>query len=286
MLRRRSSVTLSLSWTREESLSTSGDYTSLDAGSRGGGAAGRTTTMAPLFPVSPPTEEIAFFPLPPHVDIAGHHGEAHVERGAGGGRSAPPPAMPKLGGGGSSKLHRKVNAAAASMSSFPAPPDVPPKTPQTGKKLISIGERVMGDDVDIEDLSFGSVETVTSSQFSEGMADDIWAGVESAPEDAVMGVAQAYRACDDPRKVDVCVGAYRDERGKPWVLPSVRRAERILLDRDEDKEYLPIDGDRDFVEAAMKFAYGRDMPMEHLAAIQTLSGTGAWYVANTNIICR
>jgi aspartate aminotransferase, mitochondrial len=97
-----------------------------------------------------------------------------------------------------------------------------------------------------------------------------------AKPDAILGIAQAYQQCTDPRKVNVCVGAYRDENGKPWVLPTVRRAEQIIFeDGTQNKEYLPIDGDRQFVECAMRFAYGPDMPMDHLAGVQTLSGTGA-----------
>lgn len=72
------------------------------------------------------------------------------------------------------------------------------------------------------------------------------------------------------------MGAYRDEHGRPWVLPSVREAERsLLLNDDDDKEYLPIEGDRDFIDCAMRFAYGHEMNLDHLAAVQSLSGTGA-----------
>ena len=93
-----------------------------------------------------------------------------------------------------------------------------------------------------------------------------------ASPDAILGIAEAFRVCPDPRKVNVCVGAYRDAHGKPWVLPSVKQAERILWDNaDEVKEYLPIVGDTEFIQAAMKFAYGPDMPLEHLAAVQTVS---------------
>lgn len=103
-----------------------------------------------------------------------------------------------------------------------------------------------------------------------------------AKPDAILGIAQAYQQCTDPRKVNVCVGAYRDENGKPWVLPSVRQAERRLWeDQTQTKEYLPIDGDRDFVKVAMRFAYGRDFPLDHLAGVQTLSGTGACRVGGT-----
>mmetsp|Transcript_28487 Transcript_28487/g.42638 ORF Transcript_28487/g.42638 Transcript_28487/m.42638 type:complete len:115 (+) Transcript_28487:149-493(+) len=70
-----------------------------------------------------------------------------------------------------------------------------------------------------------------------------------------------------------CVGAYRDENGKPWVLPSVKEAERRMLDDPAaNKEYASIAGDAAFVNLALKFAYGADADM---AGVQSLSGTGA-----------
>ena len=67
-----------------------------------------------------------------------------------------------------------------------------------------------------------------------------WGHVEAGPPDAILGIAQNFRECTDSRKVNVCVGAYRDENGKSWVLPSVRRAEELMLKDDEVKDYLPI----------------------------------------------
>lgn len=103
----------------------------------------------------------------------------------------------------------------------------------------------------------------------------IWNDVPRGPPDAILGIAQAFRTCEDDRKVNVCVGAYRDASGKPWVLPSVRAAEEQMLASNENKEYLPIEGDQAFVEKALKFAYGGDAPLERIAGVQTLSGTGA-----------
>lgn len=42
----------------------------------------------------------------------------------------------------------------------------------------------------------------------------------------------AYRADKDPNKVDVCVGAYRDNNGQPYVFDVVRKAQ---LDIANDK---------------------------------------------------
>jgi aspartate aminotransferase len=107
-------------------------------------------------------------------------------------------------------------------------------------------------------------------------ATGIWREVPEAAPDAILGIAAAYKACTNPNKVNVCVGAYRDDEGKSYVLPTVRKAEYRLLEENEGKEYLPIEGDKDFVKYAMKFAYGDNIDIDnHIAAVQSLSGTGA-----------
>lgn len=104
----------------------------------------------------------------------------------------------------------------------------------------------------------------------------VWNEVPEGPPDAILGIAQAFRAAPEEHKVNVCVGAYRDTKGLPWVLPSVKKAEEMMLaDDKENKEYLPIDGDQAYVEKALKFAYGAEAPLERIAGVQTLSGTGA-----------
>jgi len=106
--------------------------------------------------------------------------------------------------------------------------------------------------------------------------DAIWNDVPQGPPDAILGIAQAFRAAPEEHKVNVCVGAYRDTAGLPWVLPSVRKAEEMMLaDATENKEYLPIDGDQAYVAKALNFAYGANAPLERIAGVQTLSGTGA-----------
>jgi len=94
--------------------------------------------------------------------------------------------------------------------------------------------------------------------------------------DAILGIAENFKACTSAEKVNVCVGAYRDENGKPWILPSVHEAEKKMMgDASENKEYASIAGDANFVSLAIKFAYGQDVDMDTIAAVQTLSGTGA-----------
>lgn len=41
------------------------------------------------------------------------------------------------------------------------------------------------------------------------------------PPDAILGVTEAYKRDTNPKKINLGVGAYRDDNGKPFVLPSV-----------------------------------------------------------------
>ena len=67
-----------------------------------------------------------------------------------------------------------------------------------------------------------------------------WADYAMAPPDPIIGLGDAFRADDFPQKVIVGVGAYRDDLGKPYVLPCVREAETILQDQLLDHEYSGI----------------------------------------------
>jgi aspartate aminotransferase, mitochondrial len=130
-------------------------------------------------------------------------------------------------------------------------------------------------------VSGSETTAVTTDITQEEQSLSVWSHVELGPPDAILGIAQAYAACTDSRKVNVCVGAYRDEHGRPWILPTVVAAEaRLALFQQENptkvnKEYLPIAGDAEFLNVALQFAYGTGMDWNRVAAVQTLSGTGA-----------
>jgi aspartate aminotransferase len=50
--------------------------------------------------------------------------------------------------------------------------------------------------------------------------------VPQAPEDPLFGLMAAYRADTFDKKVDLGIGAYRDNDAKPWVLPVVKKVIR------------------------------------------------------------
>ena len=76
------------------------------------------------------------------------------------------------------------------------------------------------------------------------------------PPDAILGITEAYKRDSNPKKVNLGVGAYRNDQGKPHVLPSVIRAEEKLAGLNLDHEYLPISGLAEFTASSAKLAFG------------------------------
>lgn len=48
------------------------------------------------------------------------------------------------------------------------------------------------------------------------------------PPDPILGVNVKFAADPAPLKLNLGVGAYRDDAGKPYILPSVREVRRFL----------------------------------------------------------
>jgi hypothetical protein len=67
-----------------------------------------------------------------------------------------------------------------------------------------------------------------------------WTDFAMAPLDPIIGLNEQFQKDDFPNKVIVGVGAYRDDQGKPYVLPCVREAEDILRSKNLDMEYAGI----------------------------------------------
>ena len=47
--------------------------------------------------------------------------------------------------------------------------------------------------------------------------------MELGPPDAILGITEAYKKDANPKKINLGVGAYRDDNGKPYVLPTVKK---------------------------------------------------------------
>ncbi|OWP05873.1 hypothetical protein B2J93_991 [Marssonina coronariae] len=115
----------------------------------------------------------------------------------------------------------------------------------------------------------GHMSSISSTSFPADV-------VPQAAEDPLFGLMAAYRADPFDQKVDLGIGAYRDDDAKPWVLPVAD--ELLRNDPALNHEYLPIAGLATFTSAAAKLILGADSPAlseKRACSVQTISGTGA-----------
>jgi aromatic-amino-acid transaminase len=114
------------------------------------------------------------------------------------------------------------------------------------------------------------------------MTSSIFAAVELAPRDPILGITEAFNADQNPRKVNLGVGVYYDEAGKLPVLECVRRAEKRLAENPAPRGYLPIDGIPGYVKAVQTLVLGAEssaLREERVVGAQALGGTGALKIA-------
>ncbi|KAF5358240.1 hypothetical protein D9756_001660 [Leucocoprinus leucothites] len=118
-----------------------------------------------------------------------------------------------------------------------------------------------------------------STNTSVEMSAETWQQVPLAPPDSIFKLTAAFKADTYEKKVNLGVGAYRDDNSKPWVLPVVKKATQLLLTDDTlDHEYLPILGLPEYTAAAARLILGPDSPAiqeNRVVSAQTISGTGA-----------
>lgn len=89
---------------------------------------------------------------------------------------------------------------------------------------------------------------------------EFFSKIEQAPPDPIFNLTTSFKEDNDPKKVNLGVGAYRDNSGKPLVLESVKKAEAMILNDPQkyNHEYLGIDGNRDFCKAAAQLLLGQE----------------------------
>lgn len=76
------------------------------------------------------------------------------------------------------------------------------------------------------------------------------------PPDVILGIFEAFKVDMNPNKIDLSVGAYRDELGRPYVLKSVLTAEQNLVDKMQDKESDGEIGSENFRSVTFRLAVG------------------------------
>ena len=68
--------------------------------------------------------------------------------------------------------------------------------------------------------------------------------ISLAPADPILVLTASYFSDPREKKVNLGVGYYKDDSLKTPIMQSVKEAEKIILDSQPSKEYLPIEGDK------------------------------------------
>ncbi len=103
------------------------------------------------------------------------------------------------------------------------------------------------------------------------------------PADSLLGLITLFRDDQNPNKVDLGVGVYRDEAGHTAIMSAVSKANALHIAKEDSKTYIGPIGVPGFVEGIKALVYGMDSTVikdKRVAAIQTPGGCGALRVAS------
>ena len=110
------------------------------------------------------------------------------------------------------------------------------------------------------------------------MTSSIFANVELAPRDPILGVSEAFAADTRTEKVNLGVGVYYDDNGKLPLLGAVESAEAAILKTSPARGYQAIEGPKAYGDAVQGLIFG---PQSELVSAgraitcEALGGTGA-----------
>jgi aromatic-amino-acid transaminase len=105
----------------------------------------------------------------------------------------------------------------------------------------------------------------------------LFAAVEMAPRDPILGLNEQFNADPNPVKVNLGVGVYFDDNGKLPLLQCVQAAEKMMMEAPKARGYLPIDGIAAYDKAVQGLVFGADstaVKAGRIATVQALGGTG------------
>lgn len=98
--------------------------------------------------------------------------------------------------------------------------------------------------------------------------------------DPIISIFEKYNNCKDDKKINLTVGAYRDENLKPYVFNCVRKAENDLIG-NMPKEYPPSIGDEEFLNCCRRLFFNDDSKEyldNRIVSCQSFAGTGSVFL--------
>ncbi|GAB4063825.1 amino acid aminotransferase [Uliginosibacterium sediminicola] len=110
------------------------------------------------------------------------------------------------------------------------------------------------------------------------MSSSIFAAVEMAPRDPILGLNEAFNADTRATKVNLGVGVYFTDEGKIPLLGAVKAAEKTRIEAAPARGYQPIEGAAAYNNAVAALLFGKDSALlanGQTITIEALGGTGA-----------
>ncbi|MDG2960340.1 aspartate/tyrosine/aromatic aminotransferase [Bisgaard Taxon 10/6] len=106
--------------------------------------------------------------------------------------------------------------------------------------------------------------------------------IKAAPADPILGLGEAFKAETRPQKINLGIGVYKDAQGFTPIMKAVKAAETRLLEKENSKNYLSIDGVQEFNALTQALLFGADSDIiadKRARTVQSLGGTGALRIA-------
>ena len=103
----------------------------------------------------------------------------------------------------------------------------------------------------------------------------LFAAVEMAPRDPILGLNEQFNADPNPAKVNLGVGVYFDDEGQLPLLKCVAAAEKQMVEAPQARNYLPIDGIAAYDRAVQGLVFGADnaaVKARRIATVQAVGG--------------
>lgn len=102
-----------------------------------------------------------------------------------------------------------------------------------------------------------------------------------AADDPILGLTEEFNRDPRPYKINLGVGIYKNEASQTPVLATVKKAERFLLENEQTKSYLSIQGSQEYASAVQALLFGEHADIiteQRCHSIQSPGGTGAVYL--------
>ncbi|WP_371187245.1 amino acid aminotransferase [Thalassotalea maritima] len=109
----------------------------------------------------------------------------------------------------------------------------------------------------------------------------MFGNLSALPADPILGLLAKYRLDQNPKKIDLGVGVYKDEQGHTAILDCVKTAEKFRFENEDTKVYIGPTGSPLFNEKMTELVFGEHKVISEnrVRTVSAPGGTGALRVA-------